>query len=409
MHYVPIMIIFKLQGEWLYIIGRLAALSSRPLLLLVLKHLVNEELASVVAVIFLISMLAVAISGFDTHRNFYKLYFGTRISPGIKDTYKTYCNSIALQIGLVTPLLIGFVVYRFDDIWLSLLIILFFASERLADEAQRFLIFDGKRKEWGARNFIKTLIQLIGISIIINEISTNKIHLIVFILLIGNVLVYGVKFPVRYLLNLGTQWSKIIILLQEQKIFWLLSTMSIVISYWDRILVLIYSQSDLAAYTILVSSMSIIQNIMDYFYISLKRKEILQGKIGLREVFYSRHFCFTMAFAIFFGCCASLIMFNIYYDGQIRNLDLIPIVLVSQITLAVALVIREIIYWNRNIDGLIFIEGSFIIILLIVGAILLHYNFNYKFSLGIFSFVLILRLILLIRNVVVVTTKKKLK
>ncbi|MBM3206812.1 MAG: hypothetical protein FJZ43_04295 [Candidatus Staskawiczbacteria bacterium] len=400
------MIISKIHGEWAYILGRLVALSSRPIILLVLKHWGNEELAVVVAVFFLISILAVAISGFDTHRSFYKLYFGAGRRCRIKDTYKTYCNSILFQIGLVSPLLVGFVFFRFDDLLLSVLLIIFFASERLADEAQRFLIFNRKRKEWGVRIFAKAIFQIIFISILLYFFDLIKPHFIVFVLSIGNLIAYGTKFSVRYLKKIEPCWSKLIIQLRDQRLFWLLSSMTTIISHLDRVIVMIFQQSDLAVYTILVSSMSIIQNLIDYFYISLRRLEILQGKIGLRDVLYSRRFQYTLAIAIFIGCCASFIVLNIYYDMKAYDFELVPIVLVGQISLAVTLLVREIIYWNQNILRLIIAEGCFIVVVTLGIFLLSNYESGYKTILGLFSLLLILRLVIMTRFVCVVTLGK---
>lgn len=355
------MIISKLRNEWSYIVGRVAAMASRPLMLLALKHWGGNDLAATVAVVFLVAMLASAVSGFDTHRRFYRTYFGEQQLRRIQAAYREYYGATTLQIVLVGPLLIGFMAYRFGDLMLAILVAAYFASERLADEAQRFLIFKGNRQEWGWRILAKAMLQLIGVSVVAVSLGPAAGPAVVGLLLVGNLAAYGAKLSRRYLPAKWLDWKIGAAACVNQRIFWLLSMITTFISYLDRVVVMLFQQSDMAVYTILVSSISIVQNAVEYFFISLRRRDILQGQFSLSGIFLNRYFYLLLGIAALVGTAVSWVMLRLYHGIQIDHLELVPIVLLSQVALSVTLVLREIIYWNYSVEHLAYLEGGFIL------------------------------------------------
>lgn len=400
MRSAPTMTIFKLRSEWAYISGRVAAMMSRPLILLALKQWGGNELAATVAVIFLVVMLTSAFSAFDTHRGFYQTYFGAMSPKGVQRAYRLYCSATTLQGVAVSPLLFGFISYRFGDTILAVLVVAFFASERLADEAQRFLIFEGLRREWGLRILVKALMQISGVSLCVFIFGSDASHVVVALFLAGNLVAYGSKFPWRYV---PTNWQSLragAIACLNQRLFWLLSLITTSISYLDRVVVMLFQQSDMAVYTILVSSMSIVQNAVEYFFMSLRRKEILQGQLSLSGVFLSGHFYRIVGFAALLGSGASWVMLRFYNDNQNDHMELVPIVLLSQVALSVSLVLREIIYWNHSVIRLAWLEGSFITFTLVAAAVMRSSGIGYEVVLGMISVLFTLRMCLLIWDIV---------
>ncbi len=393
------MIISKLRSEWTYIIGRLAALASRPLMLLILKQWGGNDLAATVAVVFLVAVLASAVSSFDTHRGFYMAYFGERRSRGMQTSFRQYCGSAILQLIAAIPLLFGFIIYRFGDPMLAVLVAAFFSSERLADEAQRFLIFEGKRHEWGWRILSKALLQMAGVIGSAVLLGSDAVHAAVGLLLAGNLIAYGAKLPWRYLPAQYQDWEAGAAGCLNQRLFWLLSLITTSISYLDRVAVMLFQQSDLAVYTILVSCISIVQNAVEYFFMSLRRSEILQGQLSLSGVFLNGRFYMIVGIAAVVGIAASWIMLRFYHGNQIDHLELVPIVLLGQVTLSVSLVLREIIYWNHSVARLAWLDGGFIICTLATAVVMHSLSMGYEVVLGMFSIFFTLRMVLLIRIV----------
>lgn len=390
------MIISKLRAEWSYIVGRFAAMASRPVMLLALKQWGGNDLAATVAVVFLVAMLASAVSAFDTHRGFYQAYFGEHRHRGMEIAYRQYCGATILQLIAVSPLLFGFIIYRFGDPMLGMLVAAYFASERLADEAQRFLIFKGKRQEWGWRILTKALLQMAGASVSTVLLGPNAVHAVLGILLAGNLAAYSTKLPWRYLPAEWQAWKAGATACLNQRLFWLLSMITTCISYLDRIVVMLFQQSDLAVYTILVSSISIVQNAVEYFFMSLRRREILQGRLSLSGVFLDGYFCMIVGIAAVVGSAASWVMLWFYHGNQIDHLKLVPIVLLSQVTLSVSLVLREIIYWNHSVARLAWLEGGVIFCTVTTAVVMHSTSMGYEIVLGMLSIFSTLRMGLLI-------------
>lgn len=386
------MTIFKLRYEFVYVGGRLVALASRPLMLLVVNYLGGNDLAALMAVVFLVTMLATAVSAFDTHRGFYQAYFGSQRSSGLQSFYKLYFGATTLQVAIVSPFLAVSMLYRFEDPALAVLVSLYFASERLADEAQRFLIFNGQRQEWGVRMTAKVILQLAGVSASAALQGPVAAQAAVGFLLVGNLTSYGYKFQWRYMPAKMQIWKTVAAACLKQWLFWLLSLATTFISYLDRLLVMLFQQSDMATYTILVSCMSIVQSAVDYFFVSMRRRDILQGQLRLTGIFLNRFFCLTLGIAALVGCVASWVTLRIYDSQHIQHLELFPIVLLSQSTMSITLVMREIIYWNYSIGRLVWVEGVFILCTLASLLIMQAMGQGLEVVLGMVSVVLTLRM-----------------
>jgi hypothetical protein len=142
--------------------------------------------------------------------------------------------------------------------------------------------------------------------------------------------------------------------------------------------------------------MSIVQNAVDYFFVSLRRREILQGQLSLSGVFRNRRFYLTLGIAALAGCVASWVMLRLYHGPQMDHLELVPIVLLSQTALSVTLVLREIIYWNHSVRRLVWLEGSFIACTSAAASALRELGQSYEVALGMISVFFTLRMGLMI-------------
>lgn len=399
MRSVRTMTISNLRSEWGYIIGRGAAMASRPLMLLALNQWGGNELAASVAVVFLVTLLAMSISGFDTHRPFYRAYFSQFRVSGAGLSYRTYIASTALQIVIVSPLLLVFVGLQFGDSLLALLVTAYFASERLADESQRFLIFDGRRQEWGKRILIKSILQLAGVFVAVMLLHSAATYLVVACLLVGNLVAYGSKLSWHYLPWERKAWYVSLYSCLNQRLFWILSVIGTLISYFDRVLVMFFQQSDMAVYTILVSCMSVVQNAVEYFFMSFRRRIILQGHLTLKGVFLCRGFYLILGGGTALGVVASVGTLWIYHGSQIDHIELVPIVLLTQLALAISMLMREIIYWNHRVQHLLILEIVFVVCSLFTAGLIRFNGFGYEVVLAAMSIFFTLRMALMIWGV----------
>ena len=103
---------------------------------------------------------------------------------------------------------------------LAVLVAAFFASERLADEAQRFLIFKGKRKDWGWLILVKSILQMAGASMSAVLLGPDAAYTVVGLLIVGNLIAYGDKLPWRYLPTQWQAWKAGVAACLNQRLFW---------------------------------------------------------------------------------------------------------------------------------------------------------------------------------------------
>jgi hypothetical protein len=399
MHSALITITSRLKADWAYVSGRTVALSSRPLSLLILNYSGGSDLSSNLALAYLSVALVMAFSGFDTHRSFYESFFGEKRKVGVREKYNIYCSSIVLQLILALPLLFVPINYYLGDLLLFAMVFLYFISEKFADETQRFLIFKGSRQEWGYIILSKGLIQISGIILSCIFISEYLLHLAVSSLILGNLVSYRKYIPYTYLKKFKSTYITSFKMCLDQKIFFILSIITTTISYIDRIVITLFQRGDLAFYTILVSCISIMQNAVDYFYVSMKRKEILQGKIYLRDTLFDRKFIYTIIISAAVGTTGGTIMIVIYNGASASQFDLVPIVLVGQLLLSITLLLREIIYWSNGIRRLVLIDFIFVMTSIITMVYLRILDTGYKIALISILILLIARLVALVWHI----------
>ena len=164
-------------------------------------------------------------------------------------------------------------------------------------------------------------------------------------------------------------------------------------------MVMLFQEADMAVYTILVSSMSIVQNAVDYFFVSIHRRDILKGQLLVADVFINRHFYFVVCIAVIAGGLASFVMLSIYRGQLIEQFILFPIVLINQLALSVTLVLREIMYWNHNVKRLVYIDGGFIVAALTAVFALKVAEQSCNFMLGTIAVFLTLRMGVMVWNI----------
>ncbi|MDC0276879.1 hypothetical protein OAK90_00300 [bacterium] len=384
-----------MKPEALYIVGRISALGSRPLLILLLKHFSGNTAAVSIATVFIVLALSLAISGFDSHRNFYKAYFAKKRKRGIKKLYANFISSVVFQILILILPIVGFFIFTQKGILIGLAAALYFASERLADESQRFLIFKTSRSEWGLRIFVKFLIQTVGVLLVCSSLtSTDSVFLgSLAALTLGNMVGYIKCVNVRYFpcrlkdILEGCRQSMV------QANYWVLSMLTTSITYLDRIVVMILNQADVAVFTLVVSSLSLTQNFVEYFYLSFHRASMLQGKLSFGGIFMQGKIYFVIGSGLLVGVVLCVIMVKIY-DAQHFNLGLIlPMVVISQVAIAATLLAREIAYWALPPRHMIIIESSFFLIAVLSITALHALGYSYVHVLALLSLLYVIRVV----------------
>lgn len=392
------------RDELIYLAGRAAALGSRPIYLLICNHFFGNAVAAVVASVFLISAMLNALSAFDAHRLYYARHFGGE-GGSVARAFGQYIH-VQFLVGMLAALAGALYFGQVEhSLWLALFGGLFVTSERLADEVLRFTIFERSRGRWGWLMIGRVAVQMGGIAIVVAARPASAgVVWFVAALLAGNLATFGRYLPRSYVLRSASRsWlfsrhaTEAVRLISRSGLLWLLSLATMLSGYLDRIIVLAASKSDLAVFSLIVVSLSVVQNAVEYFYFSQRRRDFLEGSIRLGDVIKSRFFLMIVSSSLAIGIVLTFVMAWLYRGGPDVPILVIMLVAIEQVTIAVSNVVREIAYWNNRLNDILRAEIVFFLAVSAIFAALLAIKPHFGWLLLAGVVALIVRLFLLAR------------
>lgn len=404
MHLLAIMITFN-RGEAVYIIGRLSFLFSRPLYLLIVNHFFGNEVAALLAAAFLVSAVLLTVLAVDSHRVYYARYFGTERSNAAFGFSRHIFSQILLSL-LGIALCVGYFGLS-EHHWLAAFAAaLFFVTEKLADEILRFTLFERARSLWGWLMIRRLAPQflLFGCIVLLSPDRGAAGWMFILALALGNMIAFVPRVPATAVGRLFAhgrsqfvQLRSAIRLIMRSWQLWALSLAAAFSGYNDRLIVLFAKKDDLAIFTLLIVSMSVIQTAVEYFYLSQKRREILEGSINFSDVIKSKSFIRIVVVSMFVGLVISVLNIYLYSNAPKIPAILFLFIAITQISLAATLISREIVYWNNQINAALKVEIIYLSIVTTAFLVISTLGLNYLWMLACSAFALMLRLALFAR------------
>jgi hypothetical protein len=386
-----------------YTIGRLVSVAARPLCLFVVNNSLPKSSAENLAIAFLATAIAMAFVAADPHRKYYtSLFINSKKNIGF--SFYLYATSILWLIVFGSLLVFGITVYFNKSTLFSVLVVGYFISEKVADEFLRLRLFKRELNLWGIEAAIRGLIQIILIAIFIAYIGKSiSIELIVFLLALSNFIVFGpqlskifpriqklLRFKIVYRLSYGA-----LRLLISNRILWFIALMGTAYGYLDRVFSLVIDQSLLPVLALVVMSFSVLQMSVDFYFVSPKRRDLLEGNISLISAIRSRQFLISL----FSGFLASIIIVAIVIYFSVNGIDFpvanVIAIAAIQLALAITLLPYQILYWTQNYVWIFYIE------ILFFSAILVVSIFGHYFQIGLTDFLIIFAGIILLRALTV--------
>jgi hypothetical protein len=397
------MIIFK-RDEVLYLVGRALALLARPICLLLGNWLFGNAVATILASAFLVTAVLNILFGVDPHRPFYTRRFGSVPVDATRAFTRYFFAHILLGgAGMAACILYFRTVEQSTP--LAILAGLFFLTERLADETLRFTLFQRQRGRWGRFMIERVMVQAVGVGMImvIRPASGAPVWILL-ALTAGNLASFGRMLPgnlvLRCLRKPARIWSYVrsaALLIGRSGTIWLLSLAMAFGSYLERLIVLASRKDDLAIFSLIVTSLSVVQIGVDYFYFSQRRREFLEGAIDFRRALLSRTFGLVILGTLLSG--SALMMVNVHLYKGAPHISWLAVVLVAimQVTIASISIAREIAYWHNQLRAILRVEMIFFASVVAIFALLYLVHLNYVWLLIPAAGALLLRLVLLAR------------
>lgn len=398
--------------EGLYLAGRATALVSKPVYVLAANHFFGNAVAAILASAMLVAAALTAVCAVDAHRLYYARFF--KAEPGstaVAFSRFILSTMVVASIGAVACILYFCIAER--SFWLALVAAGFFLSEKVADEFLRFCLFHSERALWGALQIVRVVAQsaLGGVVILAtsqtrfqNHVDDQAGTLLVAALFAGNLLAFLPRIPLAAIRRVtapnnlaGRPMRDAISLIGRSGQLWLLSLAATFSTYLDRLIVLFSEKQDIAIFTLVVASMSVVQTTVDYFYFSQRRRDFLQGTINFQTIFASRGFRLSLGLSLIAGFILTWINVKLYRGAPEFPLATVLLVAVMQIILSINMLVREIVYWNNQLASALRVECVYLVMVAAIFLTIAATNPDYRWLLTGAAVALMVRLSLFAR------------
>jgi hypothetical protein len=283
-------------------------------------------------------------------------------------SFYLYASTLVLLGTLGCVVVFGVVVGFTGSLVLAAAGMVYFVSEKLADELFRLRLFERDFRAWGRTSIARSVIQLAGFGAVLGLIgSATPAALAVLVLAMGNFLVFVPQMPSSFGRNLGVLRIRTVGWLAaraahsvfENWLLWAIALLTSSIGYLDRMVALVLDRSSLPLFMLVVMCFSIVQMAVDYYYLSRHRRDFLEQRISVGSAFASRDFLGSLGGGLALAGLACLVVLRLSRNGAQFPLGYVLVIAVLQVSLALVLIPHEIIYWKHHIGRIFRIEVFF--------------------------------------------------
>jgi hypothetical protein len=358
-----------------YTIGRVFAVATRPLALFFANNYLAQTVAENLAVAFLASALALAATAADPHRRFYLERFSGEQRPRAI-TFYTYVAALTLLFVVGAVIVLG-VVLRFTGSWpLAAAAVLYFASDKVADELLRFKLFQKDLPGWGGVMTARSVLQLCALGVVVFVAGTQATATgAVCALALGNLVVFVPRIHVPAAAGLWRPATMLrlsirgVRLLRASLVLWMFSLLSAGIGYIDRLLALVVDKATLPLFMLIVMCYSIVQMAVDFYYLSQHRRDFLEQRISISGALASRRFLGSLGAGLVAATVAAAIVLALSRNGDEFPLAYVALIAALQCAFAMVVVPQQILYWKDRLRQMLRLDIAFCVVFAIAALV----------------------------------------
>lgn len=356
-----------MRDRIIYTVGRTCAVVTRPLCLFVANNYFSRSVAEGLAIAFLSSALALIGTAADPHRRFYIQRFAT--DPDVNGlTFYIYAVSLVL-LGVLGSIIVFAMGLHFTySLALAAASVVYFLSEKLADELLRLRLFERDFGAWGRASIMRSALQFLGLAALLGvAVSAVPAWLLVLVLSIGNLAVFVPQLPLgfgRKLMARGYSTTTRLAYraarsLLANRLLWVFTLITAGVGYLDRLVVLVLDKATLPLFMLVVMCFSVVQMAVDFYYVSQHRRDFLEQRISLGAAFTSREFLGSLVAGLTLAVIACIAVLRFSRNGPEFPFEYVLAISALQVLLAVVLVPQQILYWKQCIARMLRIEVTF--------------------------------------------------
>lgn len=351
----------------LYTAGRLIAVVTKPSLLFLAHNFLAANAAQGVATTFLATTLMLMGIGADPHRWFYARYFGKEpVSSSL--SFYVYIFSVTQLAVLGSIGTLAIILATTGSASLASAATLYFLSEKLADENLRIRLFERRFTAWGSLNLGRSALQLMFLAVIYEATDgATSSGSVVLALAAGNASIFLPQAPASvWRALLGGTISRRLWLARRSALslvrnwrLWATALVTSAVGYLDRLAALAVDPDILPLFVLVIMSFSIVQMAVDFYYVSIYRREFLRGEVTLRRAIIHPSLITSLAGGLVTAGVACGVVLGLSNGGDVFPLSYIAGIAVFQLSVAVAMIPQMIVYWSRRFDLVLRVEGAF--------------------------------------------------
>lgn len=374
----------KNHSIWsIYVIGRILSVLLRPLCLYLCSSLSSQINTLELAHLFLSTSFAILMVSVDSHREYYISYFRDKSSNIFQ--FLKYIGSLIPIIFFGIIISASLCYFLSQNFLLALAGSLFFVSEKLFDELQRFFLFKELFYRWGINSIYRFLTLIITISIFILFQNENlSISQTIFITSLANLIFFAKLTPyILWTIFTNINLIKIFIkkslfLIWQQKYLWMMQINAVILNYTDRMIISIFDRLQLPIFMMTVMSFSVTQMLVDSFYISTNRESFLVNSSNARKMITTRSFVFLIMFGILIGAGICIIIYLSNKTKYNFSFSYYIYIMFVQIIISFNMIPQQILYWQKKEIAMFKIDllCSFVIYCVIFLAVILKFNID---------------------------------
>ena len=368
-----------------YLIGRLFALSLKPLTIYIAIKLGTNEESQLLAFIVTLSISIQLLAGFEVHFDYYKTFFSNELKNKftLAKIFKDYVE-IFNRAAFYASLVGGIVIFSYTkDLYTSTLFFFLMFLDLVLHEFHRFIFFQGRLNLWTTFQILRYGIPCLSIYLFSNEISLNMTQIYIISSLVSNVLAlvwvlnnskmlkaldiskktFKKLSPARYLNDYLT------------RIKWVAASfLSGHILIIDRYIILAIDSTIFSLYILIANILAGIPTIMDSIYMAKNRKRYPKEKINYKEIFLDLDYSKSILLGFFSALTLVLVLLT-YEEKEIYLYLSSLLVLCSYSIYTMSAPFLEIMFWHLDKIERIKMESTFILLCALIGFIIFKLSY----------------------------------
>jgi len=378
-----------------YSAARFVNMAVRPAIISAAAYFFGRASAEQVSIIIFSVAIAMLLMCIDPHRAYYKKHFSQQNSA---HEFTIYLIIIVTWMSLISAVMFTALVIHHTPVPISVLAVMMFVGEKVADESLRYCLFKKDLTKWSNLVITRAGVQLSGLafSILLHSFP---------LLLISFTLSWAFPFyrPLKYLLSIIRKNDAVFFGLKFYRkagskitasaFLMASSLMSSSPSYFDKIVTLVADKASLPLFLIASMCFSLVQVFVDFFFVSRIRLELLQNSISLGHMLFSRKLFYCVVVGL--GASAAVMAIEILFLKNVYSFDLAILILVAAINIILAMttIPQQIVYWRDGPPGIFLAELGFFLPVTILYLSLIHMRWTLTSALAVLTLGLAVRFV----------------